>query len=109
MMSIIERKEEAKRRLAARKSQRAATDSSHIAKSQAPSNAPLAVVPMREPNLQVTLPNTDDVVQRISQQVANSLQTQSSPFSRLTYLNMVFGNDSNVESVLNKLFGDKQQ
>jgi hypothetical protein len=62
MLSILKRKEETKRRLVAWKSQCAAIDSSHIAESQAPSNVPLAVVPMREPNLQVIVPNTNDVV-----------------------------------------------
>lgn len=67
------------------------------------------MVLVKEPNLQVIVPNTDDVVQGVSQQVTNSLKTQSSPFSRLTHLSMVFGNYSNVESILNRLFEDKQQ
>jgi hypothetical protein len=127
LMDQFERREEEKRRLARKEALARALHDEELAKAaqdeelaKAAENEGIAMANQMEQQAVVTKTHSSIIAEsepcnralsvaptaiQIGHKVAHSAQTGDRPFSRLTHLSMVFGNDSHVESVLAKLFG----
>jgi hypothetical protein len=118
LMDQFERREEAKRRLARKEALERTLYDEELAK--AAENEGIAMANQMEQQAVVTKMHSSIIAElepcnralsvapaaiQIGHEVAHLAQTGDRPFSRLTHLSMVFGNDSHVESVLAKLFG----